>query len=176
MLGDPGKFATLKGRAAEIRHLGRPLLAVWGQYLDATNPRHRMIRLALQASVGIEDTLDAAQGDFVLGEAAADALEEHCFNLMALVACLGNYYHPRHVHLFHYTIKSHYVLHLALKAKELNPRLGWCYAGEDWMQKAKVLLASCQKNSSPTLAISNALDKYCYGMTFNMMDKGDIWA
>ena len=175
MISKAGEFPELKGRAAEIRHLGKPLLAVWNKHFHPGNREHRLVRLALQASVGIEDVLDVAQGDFVLGDAAANALREHCFNLMALATCLGNLYHPRHVKLFHYTIKCHYILHLGLMAKELNPRLGWCYAGEDWMQKAKVLLASCQKGTRPPEAINKALSKYCYGLTFNMMRRGDIW-
>ena len=137
MISKAGEFPELKGRAAEIRHLGKPLLAVWNKHFHAGNREHRLVRLALQASVGIEDVLDVAQGDFVLGDAAGNALLEHCFNLMALITSLGNFYHPRHIKLFHYTIKCHYILHLGLMAKELNPRLGWCYAGEDWMQKSQ---------------------------------------
>ena len=94
MISKAGEFPELKGRAAEIRHLGKPLLAVWEKHFRPNNKEHRLVRLALQASVGIEHVLDVAQGDIVLGDAAANALLEHCFKLVALITCLGHFTIP----------------------------------------------------------------------------------
>ena len=111
----------------------------------------------MQASVAIEEILDAHRGDFVLDTAAARSLVDHMFNLMSLVTALGQVDHPRGVLIFLYTIKCHYLLHSALMAHYLNPSLVWKYSDEEYMQKAKTLLQSCQKGNNPQRALAQAL-------------------
>ena len=129
----------------------------------------------MRASMEIENLLDDAVDEFVLGTTQADTLVKHMFDLMALDTALANYFHPRGQMLFHFTIKCHYLLHIAMKAREINPRLGWCYQGEDWMQKAKHLLQACQKGNKPDRALNEAMKKYCYAITFQMTRRTDIW-
>ena len=65
-------FPVLKGRAAEIRNFGTPLLAAWEKHMDNTIQQHRQIRIALIASVELERILDWNANRFVLaGEEAA---------------------------------------------------------------------------------------------------------
>ena len=175
MFKQAGKFAELKGRTAEVRHLGKPLLSVWSDLFDPTIKEHRWIRLALTASVAIEDLLDVNRGNFVLDHADAQSLIKHTFNLMGLVTALGNVYHPEGVLIFHYTIKCHYLLHSALMGAYLNPSMGWNYSGEDYMCVAKTLLSSCQKGNKPQKALALAMLKYCYGLSLRMMKRESIW-
>ena len=114
-------------------------------------------------------------GEFVLDTRSARSYVKHMFSLMSLVTALGNVYHPHEVLIFHYTIKCHYLLHSALMAHYLNPSLGWNYSGEDYMQKAKVLLQSCQKGNNPNRALAQAMAKYCFGLAFRMMKREHIW-
>eukprot|EP00969_Alexandrium_andersonii_P130994 5792769-Alexandrium_andersonii.AAC.1 len=41
MYDRPGDFPKLSGRAADIRELGKPLLAVFTEYMDTNNRIHR---------------------------------------------------------------------------------------------------------------------------------------
>ena len=155
--------------------VGKPLLMVWNDLFDPTIQEHRWIRKALQASVAIEEILEAHRGEFVLDTRSARSYVQHMFSLMSLVTALGHVYHPHEVLIFHYTIKCHYLLHSALMAHYLNPCLGWNYSGEDYMQKAKVLLQSCQKGNNPNRALAKAMTKYCFGLAFRMMKRERIW-
>ena len=174
MFTKAGEFPVLKGRTAEVRHLGKPLLKVWNDRFDARKQLHRWIRLALMKSVAIEDVLDENKGAFALDDASARSLIDHSFALMSLVTALGNMCQPQYM-LFHYTIKCHYLLHSALMGKYLNPSMGWAYQGEDYMQKAKMLLASCQRGNKPQRALKMAMQKYCYGLSLRMIRRSQIW-
>ena len=101
-------FPVLKGRAAEIRNFGTPLLAAWEKYMSPRNQLHRQIRLALTASVELERILDRNTDRFVLPADEAVLFRKHCFDLAALLSALGHHYHSRGVFLFHFTVKTHY--------------------------------------------------------------------
>ena len=108
----------------------------------ASNKLHRFTRLALKACVTLEEVLDRTVGEYRL---TADAKEfrDGCFQLAAALSALGNFFHPKGVFLYHYTLKTHYLLHIGLLCDQISPRVGWCYAGEDLMMKLKELAQGC---------------------------------
>eukprot|EP00959_Pyramimonas_sp_CCMP1952_P447975 9380367-Pyramimonas_sp.AAC.1 len=62
--------------------------------------------------------------------------------------------------LFDVTIKSHHLAHWALEINHINPRRGWCYAGEAFMHKMKFLGASCVRGNAPARAAIKMIGKY----------------
>ena len=52
------KFPKLKGRAAEIKALGAPLLSSWTRHMDETNVVHRQVKLMLQCCVKLDQMID----------------------------------------------------------------------------------------------------------------------
>ena len=78
------------------------------------------------------------------------------------------------MYLFNFTIKSHYLAHIALSSRYINPRLAWCYAGEDFMQKVKTIVASTQRGTQCHLVSKKAMQKYCQGLAFTCLE-GAFW-
>lgn len=156
------EWPALKGRAAEVRAIGKPLLEVWKLHMDGTT-QHRQIKLALQASIEMEDILINTRGRNVLPKQKAKEFREAALNYVALMAALRNFFGAAQK-LFAYTIKGHYLIHLADHAKYLHPHLGWCYTGEDFMQKVKLMTRSACKAVPMARVVGRVLQKYAVGI------------
>ena len=59
-----GGFPRLKGQAAEIRRVVRPLMHVFKLHMDVRRREHRLILLGLQTSLNMEDTLDMHASEY----------------------------------------------------------------------------------------------------------------
>ena len=68
--GDPKTYPVLKGKAAEIRHVGQPLLDAFTVFMDSSSVVQRQIKLALECSVRFEEILDENITQHVLPWAA----------------------------------------------------------------------------------------------------------
>ena len=91
--------------------------------MSADRQEHRLIRLALLASVELDVILDRNEDRFVLAGADASRFKDLCFQYAACVSKLGSTYHPTGVWLFHFTVKTHILLHIGLSCTEVNPRI-----------------------------------------------------
>ena len=164
MFQNPGKFPRLKGRGAEIRHLGPALLHVFCEHMVADNRQHRQIKLALELNVRIESIFDDFALEYALPPHASASLLEACYGVTCLVTLLGRHFHEQGVFLFNFTIKSHYLLHIGLISKYMSPRLGWCYKGEDFMQVMKRIIAASCRGTSPAQITTKVMRKYVQGL------------
>ena len=142
----PDKFyPRLKGKAAETRNLARPLLEVWRLHMDRTSMQHKQIELALDYSGRMEEIVDGHSGTPRLPRAAREELLEKGFLFLQLFNALADHYSrlAPAKRLFNMTIKAHYLAHTILQSQWLNPKLGWCYSGEDFMQHTRRLMHRC---------------------------------
>ena len=70
------------------------------------------------------------------------------FRFAQCQASLIHHFHP-HTPLFNQTVKTHYLCHLGLMAKHINPSLGACWAGEDLMISVRRLVKSSLHGNTP---------------------------
>ncbi len=168
------KFPRLKSRAAEARHLGQPLLAVFEKFMDGQDKIHRLIQMGLQYSTKLEDILDENMHDYCLNEEAHKDFLSTTYSFLAVLTSLGNHYHPQQMALFHCTIKAHYLLHIALYSRWCNPRAAWTYSNEDFMQVVRGIVAACQRGTAPALVSNKVMKKYIAGLAFVLLGD-DCW-
>ena len=167
----PGKMPCLKGRAAEARYLGPAIAEVWKIYFDNSNMQHVQIATCLDQNLIIEDILQEHPRSYVLPPEAARRFKHAIFSFLACFNALGSHYMAANVKLFDITIKAHYLAHAALRASELNPRLGWCFSGEDFMKHAKKLLGMCATGTCAQLTSRKFADQYLVAMHATYRDK-----
>ena len=167
-------FPRLKGRGAEVKSLGKPLEQVFLAHMDPDDRVHRFIHLGLQYSIRMEENLDENQYEFCLSPAAHEEFQSSVFNFLAVVTALGQHFHNQGILLFHFTIKNHYLAHIAIYSKWFNPRAAWCYSGEDFMQRVRKIVASCQRGTAPDLVCSKAMEKYKAGLEFTLLEN-ELW-
>lgn len=165
---DDGHFPVLKGKAGEIKHLPPALLECFVRYMNRDSKQHRQIKLMLELIVKIESILNEHASVFIFPDHVVSDFQKSCFAFVQLNTDLANHYHSEGKLLFHHTIKFHYVLHIALTASYQNPRMGWCYSGEDMMHKMKVLVQGSNRGTSPEVLVSKALRKYALGIGLSM--------
>ena len=79
---------------------------------------------------------------------------------LRLYGALAKTYMEQGKLLFDITIKCHYLAHVMLQSRWLNPRLSWTFAGEDFMHIMKVLAQACVKGVESSQVAAKMLMKY----------------
>ena len=158
------KFPKLKGKGAEIRALVPAMHAVWCQYMSRGDTQHAQIKTALECSVAMDRIIQSNAHVFALSDDDARSFKTMAFTFLLLQNAVGKWY-PRHgMMLFDVTVKSHFLAHMALNAHHLNPRLGYCFQGEDYMGKMKRISAMSAKGNNVYLMSHKTVAKYCRGL------------
>ena len=147
-----------KIRAAQSRHLVPCLLGAFKRHYDKKVTAQRWMLMALERSAEFDEILDVHADEYKLPGDAAARLLEVTREYLQLVSALRNHFGSR-LQLFHVTAKSHYLIHVAMLAKYMNPRLCWCYSGEDFVGRIKQVIASCQHGTPPRLVVARAITK-----------------
>ena len=165
-------WPALRGRAAEIRAIAKPLLGVWLLHMNEST-LHKQVKMALQKSIEMESILHATRGYNVLPTGAAGDFKEAALHYVALLASLRGHFGEAQK-WFAYTIKFHYLLHLSEHAEYLHPHLGWCYSGEDFMQKVKYMSQAAVKAVAYHRVVTRVLEKYVVGI-FHRLENSVAW-
>ena len=129
MIHPNGKtFPQLKGRGPQVKQLGPVLIKVFEKNMVAEDAVQQLALWGLKCSVRIDEVLDANQGLFVLPLAAAKEVEDMCFEFCRVNATLVLTFHRAtpSVALFNCTMKNHYLMHVGVAARYINPLIGSC--------------------------------------------------
>lgn len=159
----PGAFPILKGRAAELRHLPHPLLKVFMKYMG-DNDIDRRIVLILQMACQMEDIITDHMHLYVWPSNIVDIYQKAVRVFVQCNQSLAHDFHGDGLYLFHMTIKYHYMIHIALRARDINPTLGWCFSGESMMKKVKDICSNSHRGSPPLVASVKSMQKYAFGL------------
>ena len=162
-------WPRLKGKAAEVKWFVVALSKVAEKRLNPNNQIEKWMLDGLQMSVYMETILNEYKDHMVLPEGEGTKFFKAACKFNLVVTALANHFHPQGVNLFNYTIKNHYLVDAGLQAQHINPRKGWCYAGEDFMQKIRKLWQSSCHGASPLRVGESVVKKYCCGMHFSML-------
>lgn len=159
-----GRFPKLRGKAAEVRHLAIPLAALWKHYMNDNILLHRQIHLLLRLNIQFEKLIDDFRDSYALPEHAANALTDCAFSMMQICTQCAEHFLDDGIPLFDLTSKSHFVVHIAMLSRHVNPRLTWCFRGEDMMRKVQELLQSCVRGNHGALVFRKMISHYRLGL------------
>ena len=184
----------LRGKAAEIKCLGEPLLAYWSTCCDETNEQHQQILYLLQMSCKCEEILfenksalafshldfQGRKGFYVSCPLSAllcfflvkaMEMQQPSKKLSLLMGTWVTYSGAiskrliwKKQGLFTCTSKTHAICHSALLSKYLNPRLVWCFIGEDMMSTVQQLTQACTKGNTPLSGPIKSLEHWRIAM------------
>lgn len=157
-------FPVLRGKAAEIRHFAPALLYAAADFLNEADRQEKLMKHMLQMAVRMENLLDEHAISFVLPAPAQKEFEQSANAFVQVNATLAHHFHSSGTRLFNHTIKFHYMDHLALISRRVNPRLGWCYSGEDLMHRVKLMMRAAQRGAGPSVVVQKVLRKYAHGL------------
>ena len=128
--------------------------------------------MGLKMSVRLDEILAEHKQAITLPDNAAREFESSVFNYLMIYDKLATAYATMvpQKKLFTKTFKCHYLGHVGLEVWEINPRLLWCYRGEDYMKISKRILKSCVRGAVGPAACAKALRKYLYGKHVRYLD------
>jgi hypothetical protein len=170
-------FPELAGNAKAVSHISKPLLRIFKHYMDKENTVHKQVKGLLQASIRLDSIITNNWNHWKWPAAEAALFLKTTWEYLTFKTALANHFqdceHP--IRLFHVTIKSHYLIHLALSTFHMNPVLAWNYSGEALMKRVKSLC--CQNvRGTPWLKVEpKTMKQYVYGMEFLIDDNRALW-
>ncbi len=85
-----------------------------------------------------------SDGYYALPPDEDKAFVKAAFSMAQLSVQLRDHFANNTSHkVFTITSKTHMLLHIALLAGIIHPRLTWCFSGEDYMKRVQRLISSC---------------------------------
>ena len=157
MFRNAGEYPILSATAAETRSLV-PVLAVLAQRYNSGSAAHCHRQLLLENLATFYDVIERSgfqlsPPDILLLQESVDKVLLH-YKWLAVDAVR----HGRMV--WQKTVKFHFFAHIALDALYLNPRIGWTYQFENFIQKIiRICRASSQGTPSHRIGLS-VMHKY----------------
>ena len=118
-----GKYPKLRGKASEIRHFGKALLALWNQFSNQALLLHRRIALMLKHNVHLEDMITHHKEDFSLPPGPAQEFEETANGMLLLLTQIADHFVEEGLKVFDITSKSHMLQELAILSRCINPKV-----------------------------------------------------
>ena len=86
-----GKFPKLRGKASEIRHFGKALLALWNRFCNPALLLHKRIALMLKHNVHLEDMITNHKEDFAFPPGPAQEFEETANGMLLLLSQVADH-------------------------------------------------------------------------------------
>ena len=125
-----GRFPKLRGKAAEVRHFGAALHALWNAHMNPHLILHRRINLMLQLNCQLENMITEYKDDFAFPPGPAEDFDNTCTTMLQLQTQVAEHFLEEGIAYFDVTSKCHMLQELAILARHINPRLIWVFAGK----------------------------------------------
>ena len=156
-------FPCLRGKAAEVKHLGKALEASWRKHMRHDREIHQQIALMMKTNNQVETVLDRHKGSYKVPEPVASVLRASAHSAMQLQQHLREVFQHDERPLFTVTSKAHMLVHCAINAAFLHPQLSWCYRGEDFMRLWQRLGKNSVRGRSAVQAMGTMAQHFSIG-------------
>ena len=166
--GDKVHFPSLKGKGAEIKAFMPALKWVWEQVMNAADEQHSQVHVALQCSVFMDAVLETHRHADAIPSPDCDHFKQAAFAINTCMNSLMVWYGERNIALFNITPKNHYLCHIGIAAKYLNPRRVWCYSGEDFMRHIRRMGGGVARGTGPAMCGKKMMTWYSQGLSLTM--------
>ena len=137
---------------------------IWNDVADFSYPYDRDVRGVLESVNGMYTVLQCR--DYLLPPDQQARFENHVDRLLLT-------YRSLHIHaqtsappkrMFHEVPKFHWLQHIKLQSRFVNPRLSWCYADEDFMGIMKKMSMKCLAGTAATKVAAKIVERWVSGI------------
>ncbi len=134
----------LRAKAAEAKSFVHALANAWARFSNPNDETHKKIALMLKLNIKMETTIDEHCDSMNFPTQDAKQFAHDCFAMCHIQHGLQQYFKEQgNNKLMNITSKCHFLCHIALNSKHLNPRRTWCFSGEDQMRRVQRLAQNC---------------------------------
>jgi hypothetical protein len=156
-------FPRLKGKGAEVKNLVKPMLAVWSKFKKRT-VHDRRAESALSALDRMLDVIDEHKPDAFFTMESHHKFVSDTNLFLDDYTFLGVEAEKRRELLFSAVPKLHWLFHLAIRSKWLNPRRVACWLDEDFVKFMKRIAARCVAGTALHKVPVATMAKYRWGL------------
>ena len=101
----------------------------------------------LKQNVHLEQMITYHKDDFCLPPGAAQEFQETTTAMLLLLTQVAEHFIAEGVKLFDITSKAHMLQELAVLSRSINPKVTWCFMGEDQMQRMQQVAKACVRGN-----------------------------
>lgn len=163
----------LRGKAGEIRHFADIIVHLWQRHMSSELLVHKQIHLLLKLSARMEQLITDNREEIAFPAPEARKFAKACQEMLSLHAVLANHFAEEETDLFTLTSKCHMLQHISLLAGCINPRLVWCFSGEDMQNRVQQLAQASVKGNNAASAVNKIVRHYRLAMQIAFMDHED---
>lgn len=163
----------LRGKAGEIRHFADIIVHLWQRHMSSELLVHKQIHLLLKLSARMEQLITDNREEIAFPPPEARKFATACQEMLSLHAVLANHFAEEETDLFTLTSKCHMLQHISLLAGCINPRLVWCFSGEDMQNRVQQLAQASVKGNNAASAVNKIVRHYRLAMQIAFMDHED---
>ena len=156
-----GGYPQLKGKAAAIQHLGLILRDIFARWCTPGDLFHKAILGALDSSARLEEILYVYKDQFKFPDGVGSEFRDLCLKHVKQQQELKDFAGHR---IFNVTFKHHWLIHAGQRGMFQNPRMGWCFQGEDLMMKIRTVTHPCTYGIQPEAVHQKLLDRMIRNM------------
>ena len=164
------QYPKLRGKAAEVKYLCGAMLHVFNKFHNPNVEVHRQALLYLKLNWQVEEMLVTFRDELSLPAAEAETFESLVNNMLLLLTAIAS--HLFGDKLFGITQKAHFIQHLAMLSRHLNPRVVWCFMGEDMQKRMSGLGKTCVKCQGPGQTIGKMHQRYRVALQLQLAEHG----
>ena len=115
-------YAKPRGKASEIRHLGKALQIVWLKFYNKRLGVHRDIALILKLNCAMESIIEDNRSEYAFPPEAATRFRTSCDGMLLLLSKTAKHFAEDGQQFFDLTSKNHLLQHLGILAGGISPR------------------------------------------------------
>ncbi|CAK9031747.1 unnamed protein product [Durusdinium trenchii] len=165
-----GKYPKLRGKASEIRHFGPALLALWSRHQNPHLVLHQRITLMLKQNVHLGEMITFHKDDFALPPGPAQEFEETANSMLLLLSQVADHFVEEGMKCFDITSKCHMLQELAILSRSINPKVTWCFMGEDQTQRMQQVAKACVRGNKLDKQTTKLARHYRLGLHLHYLD------
>ena len=151
----------MRGKAAQIKALVRPLTVLFERHMNPASEVHRKILSMLKANCKMERLMAESATDLAFTPNDAKAFHQACCQMARLNLHVWRHFAQEDVPpIFQVTSKMHMLQHLTENSGALNPRMTWCYSQEDFMGVVRHMAQNCAAGTPPLMAGAKLMDHW----------------
>ncbi|CAK9117828.1 unnamed protein product [Durusdinium trenchii] len=140
------------------------------QYIFGSVMALLRITFMLKQNVHLEEMITFHKDDFALPPGPAQEFEETANSMLLLLSQVADHFVEEGMKCFDITSKCHMLQELAILSRSINPKVTWCFMGEDQMQRMQQVAKACVRGNKLDKQTTKLARHYRLGLHLHYLD------
>ena len=124
----------------------------------------------LKHNVHLESMISLYKDDFAFAAGPAQEFEQTTENMLLLLTQIADHFVDEGIKIFDLTSKTHFLQELAILSRSMNPKVVWCFMGEDQMQRMQQVAKACVRGNRVDQQTAKLAHHYRLGLHLHFLE------